>query len=34
MVKDFVDVVERVFLVNNRVEKDSESPDILLLASV
>lgn len=29
-----VDAVERILLVDNGVEKDAESPDILLLAAV
>jgi hypothetical protein len=34
MVQNLVDVVERVFFVDNGVEKNSESPDILLLPSI
>jgi hypothetical protein len=34
MVQDLIDVVEWVFFVDDGVEKDTESPNILLLASV
>jgi hypothetical protein len=34
MIQDLVDVVERVFFVDDGVEKNSESPDILLLPSI
>lgn len=34
MVQNLVNIVERVFLVDDRVEKDSQGPDILLLAPV
>lgn len=34
MVENFVNIVEGVFVVDNRVEKDSQGPYILLLASV
>lgn len=34
MVKDFVDVVERVLFVDDRIKENPKCPDILLLASV
>lgn len=34
MVQDLVDVVERVLLVDDRVQENPKRPDILLLASV
>lgn len=34
MVHDFVDGVERVFLVDDGVQQDPEGPDILLFAAV
>lgn len=34
MVQNLVNIVERVFLVDDRVEKDAQGPDILLLAPV
>jgi hypothetical protein len=34
VVKDLVDAVERVLLVDNGVKKDTQSPDILFLAPI
>ena len=34
MVENFIDVVERILFVDNRIEKDSQGPDVLLFASV
>lgn len=34
MVKDFVNIVERVFFVYDRVQQDSQGPDVLFLAAV
>ena len=34
MVENLVDVVERVFLVDDRVEKNPKGPDVLLFASI
>lgn len=34
MIEDFIDIVERILFVNNRIEKDSQGPDILLFPSV
>jgi hypothetical protein len=34
VVKDLIDIVERVLLVYDGVEENAQSPDILLLASV
>jgi hypothetical protein len=34
VIQDFVDVVEWVLLVNNRIQQDTQGPDILFLAAV
>lgn len=34
VVKDLIDVVERVLFVDNGVKKNAESPDVLFLASI
>lgn len=34
VVKDLIDVVERVLFVDNCVKKNAQSPDILFLASI
>lgn len=34
MVEDLVDIVERIFFVDDGVEEDTQSPDILFLATV
>lgn len=34
VVKDFVNVVERVFFIDNRVQEDAQCPDVLFLAAV
>lgn len=34
MVKDLIDIVERVLFVDDSVEQDAKGPDILLLAAV
>lgn len=34
VVKDLIDVVERVLFVDNSIKENAESPDILFLASI
>lgn len=34
MVQDLVNIVERVFFVDDRVEEDAQGPNVLLFASV
>jgi hypothetical protein len=34
VVEDFVDVVERILLIDNRIKENSQGPDVLFFASV
>lgn len=34
VIQDLVDIVKRILLVDNRVKKDSKSPDVLLFAAI